>query len=239
MERGEIPKGQRETIEGLVEHFQAHEEILDRFLEALRENITESHELMGCVHSLKWRVKDPNHLRDKLERKAVDAQKNGAEFSITKDNLFEKVNDLAGIRILHLHTDQFPKIHEHLSELFEKERYPLCEKPFVRLWDDETESFFKPLGIEIQKSDSLYTSVHYVVRANPTARFTCEIQVRTLMEEVWGEVDHTINYPQQTESLACKEQIKTLAYLTKGCTRLVDSIFRSHEEFKGSDEPIK
>jgi len=77
----------------------------------------------------------------------------------------------------------------------------------------------------------MYTSVHYVVEANTKTRYTCEIQVRTLMEELWGEVDHTINYPHKTPSIACSEQIRALARLTSGCSRLVDSIFRSHEEY--------
>ena len=76
----------------------------------------------------------------------------------------------------------------------------------------------------------MYTSVHYVIEANTRTKYTCEIQVRTLMEEVWGEVDHRINYPYATDSLHCLEQIKVLARVTSGCTRLVDSIFRSHEQ---------
>jgi putative GTP pyrophosphokinase len=45
------------------------------------------------------------------------------------------------------------------------------------------------------------------------------------MEEVWGEVDHKLNYPHPTESVACREQIRALARSTSSATRLVDSIF--------------
>jgi hypothetical protein len=41
----------------------------------------------------------------------------------------------------------------------------------------------------------MYTSVHYIIGSGSQTPLTCEIQVRTLMEEVWGEVDHKINYP--------------------------------------------
>jgi putative GTP pyrophosphokinase len=54
--------------------------------------------------------------------------------------------------------------------------------------------------------------------------------VRTLAEELWGEVDHTVNYPEPSEVLACREQIKLLARLTSTCTRLVDSIFITLKE---------
>jgi ppGpp synthetase/RelA/SpoT-type nucleotidyltranferase len=80
--------------------------------------------------------------------------------------------------------------------------------------------------------DTFYTSIHYLVKPNnPNAVVCCEIQVRTLFEEIWGEIDHTINYPFQTESIACKEQLRVLSKLVSTGTRLADSIFRSHSEF--------
>ena len=54
---------------------------------------------------------------------------------------------------------------------------------------------------------------------------------RTLAEEVWGEISHTINYPEETGSEACKEQLKVLARLVSGCSRLVDSIVVSYDEY--------
>ena len=41
----------------------------------------------------------------------------------------------------------------------------------------------------------------------------CEIQVRTLFEEIWGEIDHSINYPESTQSKTCKEQLRVLSKL--------------------------
>ena len=209
MARVEITKKQLAVIDALVQHFQTSEDDLKRFLEVLCGFLTNSRDLMDCVHSLKWRLKDPEHLRDKLLRKAKEARKEGEPFEITRDNLFEKVNDLVGIRILHLHTGQFPEIHKRLLGVLEEGRFPLFEPPFARSWDDETKAFFKECDIAVEDSPSFYTSVHYVVEANQKTRFTCEIQVRTLMEEVWGEVDHSINYPHPTQSVACVEQIKS------------------------------
>ena len=57
---------------------------------------------------------------------------------------------------------------------------------------------------------------------------TAEVQVRTLMEEVWGEVDHLINYPQESAYLPIREQIRALARSTSASTRLVDAIFLSN-----------
>ena len=63
-------------------------------------------------------------------------------------------------------------------------------------------------------------------------RTTCEIQVRTLSEEVWGEVDHSINYPCPVEHLACREQIRALARATSTVSRLVDSIFSTYDDLE-------
>ena len=77
---------------------------------------------------------------------------------------------------------------------------------------------------------SFYTSIHYVIYANRKTKITCEIQVRTLTEELWGEIDHQINYPHKTGILACGEQLATLARAASTCSRLVDSILRSHAD---------
>jgi putative GTP pyrophosphokinase len=50
------------------------------------------------------------------------------------------------------------------------------------------------------------------------------------MEEVWGEVDHLINYPIPSTRLSSREQLKVLARVTSGATRLVDSIFLTHAD---------
>src|SRR5207249_475816 len=76
----------------------------------------------------------------------------------------------------------------------------------------------------------MYTTVHYVVRANQKTNVTCEVQVRTLMDEVWGEVSHRVNYPVESTNPLCQDQLKILARLTTGGARLVDSIFRSVEQ---------
>lgn len=234
MPAAKLSRRQRELINRLVAHYEANQGDASKLLEILTVNITADKTLKPYIHSVKARVKDPDHLRDKLERKLIEAQVAGRNFNITEDNLFVRINDLAGFRILHLNTRQMQHIHQGLIALFDRERYVLREKPFASTWDDESRNYFAEIGIKTRQSPSLYTSVHYVINANSLARATCEIQVRTLMEEVWGEVNHAMNYPHSLDSIACTEQIKALARLTSGATRLVDSIFRSYEDHLAS-----
>lgn len=140
------------------------------------------------------------------------------------ENLY-LIPDLAGLRVLHLHPRQIREIDQHIRSLLVEEELGLCKEPFARTWDDEYRKFFRECGFQTQASPSLYTSVHYVVESSSRKTTTCEIQVRTLMEEVWGEVEHSINYPHAVDSLACREQLKVLARVTSSATRLVDSIF--------------
>jgi ppGpp synthetase/RelA/SpoT-type nucleotidyltranferase len=231
-----LSKKEKALIPALVKYYEENKDVLELFLDGFADRLLSSKLLKGHIHSVKWRMKDPEHLRDKLERKILDGKKRGKAYRVTEKNLFLKVSDLAGLRILHLYTQQADAINKGLREIFAEELVTVVEGPTARTWDDESREFFKSVGIKTMKSPSLYTSVHYVIKPKKKTKFTCEIQMRTLMEEVWGEVNHALNYPQETKSLACKEQIATLARATSASTRLVDSIFRSHADFKKNQQ---
>lgn len=179
---------------------------------------------LRAIHSVKSRLKDPLHLEDKIRRKLATEK-------ITPENLFKKINDLAGVRVLHLHTNQFSEIHAAIINHLAKNYWSIAEKPIAYSWDPETTAYFKSLGLKAQTRDTYYTSVHYVVKPHAKSDISCEIQVRTLFEEIWGELDHAINYPKETPIVACREQLRVLAKLSSTGTRLVDSIFKiSHIE---------
>lgn len=143
------------------------------------------------------------------------------------------MTDLAGVRILHLYQGQFTDIHSEITKKVLSGDWAFGEPPKAYTWDPETESFFDQLGIATEVKDSFYTSVHYLVKPNNNSDLCCEIQVRTLFEEIWGEIDHAINYPHQTDSVACREQLRVLSKLVSTGTRLSDSIFRSYNEHLG------
>lgn len=171
------------------------------------------------VHSIKSRLKDEGHLLDKVRRKWRDKH-------ITPENLLQSVTDLAGVRVLHLHTQQFADIHNAVMSHVNGGFWVLREKPIAYSWDPETTQYFRSLGLKAVTRETYYTSVHYVVKPHAKTNLSCEIQVRTLFEEIWGEIDHSLNYPSPTDVLACREQLRVLAKLASTGTRLADSIFR-------------
>ena len=202
---------------------------LEQFLVGV-EKFFEKHPILNktpfpVIHSIKSRFKDPAHLDDKINRKA----KSGV--IITSKNLFNEINDLIGVRVLHLYQDQFPIINAEIIKKIESKDWSFVEPPKAYTWDPESEKMYKELGIETELRETYYTSVHYVITPNNPNPVSCEIQVRTLFEEIWGEIDHAINYPHPTDNIPSKEQLRVLAKLVSTGSRLADSIFRSHNDY--------
>lgn len=214
-----------EQINSAIEAYKDNKHILERFLNGVVDFFRLQPELntydSPLIHTIKSRLKDTEHLKDKLERKW------SAGTLITSENLFEKITDLAGVRILHLYQDQFPFIHQQIMNQIESKEWFLHEAPIAYSWDPEANTFFEGLGLTPRIKDTYYTSIHYVVKPKDDSNFCCEIQVRTLFEEIWGEIDHTINYPHPVENQSCREQLRVLSKLVSTGTRLADSIFRT------------
>ena len=58
------------------------------------------------VHSVRWRVKDAEHLAEKIVRKRSEGNPKYEDISL--ENYFERVTDLVGIRALHLFKEPRP-----------------------------------------------------------------------------------------------------------------------------------
>ena len=227
-----LRRSDKRLIEALIVTYEKHRGQIELFRNQLLIALASSEQLNKEVHSIRSRLKDPSHLREKLVRKFYECKRERRAFDIEPGNLLTKVNDLVGVRILHLHTRQIRAIDAAVRSVLNENKYSLIEGPFARTWDDESRQFFEDCRIKTQESPSMYTSVHYVVGSASRTKVTGEIQVRTLMEEVWGEVSHALNYPNPTESLACREQLKVLARVTSSASRLVDSIFATAEDHR-------
>lgn len=217
-----------------------HAELLDEYnsklesIERFQKNVIvffEARSLKQVVHSIRHRVKDVDHLLDKIERKNIEDSKREQEKKlgpITRENLFNRITDMAGVRVLHLHQAQFQVIHHLILKAVEDGDFVLFEPPKAYTFDPDSTDFFEKLGIKTEPKNSFYTSIHYVLKPNASNKITCEVQVRTLLEEVWGEVDHTMNYPTKTTDEQCIDSIRILARLISAGSHLADSIMRRH-----------
>jgi len=212
----------------LVDMYRSKKKIFELFLKNVESSFSSDMALNTgvptIIHSLRSRLKDENNFGKKIVRKIQDGR------TINEGNIFSEITDAAGVRVLHLYQAQFSKIHEFISKKIKLKSWKLLEKPIAYTWDPESRDFFKKFKIRIELKPSYYTSVHYLVAPanNEDRDVCCEIQVRTLFEEAWGEIDHSINYPEKTNSLANLEQLRVLSKLVSTGSRLADSIFKIH-----------
>jgi ppGpp synthetase/RelA/SpoT-type nucleotidyltranferase len=220
-----LPHAVKRQIDLAVDNYVRNRKEFERLATNLRNDLYANPDLANLVHSHTLRTKDPEHLAAKLARKASLSIAQSQPFDITADNLFQRIEDLAGLRLLHLHGSQMPDINRLIRTILDEHRYTLVRKPVAYTWDQEAADEFKAMGITPHHNPKSYTSVHYIIKANQKTDSRCELQVRTLMEELWGEVSHSLDYPEESDSRACREQLKALARLTSGCTRLVDAIY--------------
>lgn len=143
---------ERVKIEPLLRRFDEKLENLNLFHHTVQQAISSSAGLKPLIHSMRARIKDRDHLQDKLLRKLRECKAEKKVFDITESNLHVKINDLAGIRLLHLHTAQAEDIDIHLNALLKGSGYKFREGPVARTWDIEYEEIFKDMGFQTKRS---------------------------------------------------------------------------------------
>jgi len=134
MVHASITNVERRHIDALVEAYECHKAQISLFKDQLLMALSSTQQLNQHVHSIRSRLKDPDHLRDKLILKLLTCKTDHRRFEVTANNLLTKINDLAGVRILHLYTRQIRYIDRALREIFQENQYDLLEGPFARSW---------------------------------------------------------------------------------------------------------
>lgn len=150
--------------------------------------------IQGCnkVHSVRWRVKSPEHLMEKIVRKRIPNTEsyNGKYSDISVENYHEIITDLVGIRALHLFKDDYMEIDAYL-----KSNWIHTEKPIYYFRDGDDHDHISEI-FDKKPHHAGYRSIHYIFSSQPLNKilFT-EVQVRTIFEEGWSEIDHVVRYP--------------------------------------------
>lgn len=142
------------------------------------------------IHSVKSRIKEPDRLIEKIIRKTEDRKlKYDKDFQFTLDNYKNEINDLIGIRVIHIFKDQWQEIHEFITKTWK------VIEVTANVREGDNTKKFEELNIEVRSRISGYRSVHYLVEFYPTnEKVIAEIQVRTIFEEGYGEIDHRLRY---------------------------------------------
>lgn len=190
-----------EELEEIASDFESkrneHQNTVKQYAEVIQK--------CSYVHSLSYRVKDTSHLVEKIIRKNPEYLKKGD--SLSKENYENHITDLLGIRILLLFKSDWTYVHDYLMDLYKD---VLIEPPFAHIRKGDDDSLYR--GKVRIKDNKPYRSVHYVIRTNNGLGI--EIQVRTLYEEAWSEIDHKLRYPYNLQNEMLRNYLDIMNRLT-------------------------
>ncbi len=170
------------------------------------------------VHAVRFRVKEPIHLLKKIIRK----KKEYPDRHLTVHNYLQHINDLAGVRVLHLQKANCIAIGKYIRKTWELKR-----RPYAYVTDVTT-----PQSLLLGKSDFTvlinprgYTALHFIIKSKPNKQlYFVEIQAKTLFEEGWSEIDHCIRYPDHEPNVLLSHLLRTLNQLTNHSDRIATQI---------------
>ena len=156
-------------------------------LETVAISIFRSLSRLDHVHSVRYRIKDAEHLIEKIIRKKIE----NPEREITIDTYLTEITDLIGIRVLHLFKDDWSAIHQDILSTWD------LKEPVVAYYrTGDNIRVFEENQCTPKEHRSGYRSIHYTIKCKLTKLETyAEVQVRTIFEEAWSEIDHTVRYP--------------------------------------------
>lgn len=157
-------------------------------------------EVRDHVHSLRFRMKSEERVKAKITKPPK-----GGGVPIQK---LSDIHDLAGVRVLHLRQQDIEPIHQFIIG---NANWQIVDEAVAINWDDRFAPLLERLGIRRDPRPGEYTSIHYSVGSEG---LVCEIQVRTLFEEIWGELDHPFYEHPERKVLAARH----LTLLHRLCT---------------------
>ena len=146
------------------------------------------------IDHIDTRIKEPKSIIKKMEKK---------KYQKTYLNLIEKVNDIAGMRIVCTLKDDIFFIKDLVKQI--PDIHILKEKDYV--------TNPKPSG---------YSSYHMIVEipvklSQNTIYVKCEIQIRTLAMDFWASFEHKVKYKtdQEVNKKASKELVNCAKMISK------------------------
>lgn len=190
----------------------------DAYLKPMSKKKNDNGEKEIKIHSIHSRIKEPEHLIAKIIRKKQENQKKYKE--LNKDNYEKFLTDLIGIRCLILFKSDWQSFHSYIISQFDDNKDNYIKNPIRDFDEDSSHNYIaEPPKVHIRNGDSrkiyeellppdsvldgkVYRSVHYILKYQGVY---LEIQVRTLFEEAWGEIDHAIVYPDYQEDRLLNE----------------------------------
>jgi GTP pyrophosphokinase len=151
------------------------------------------------LHTIIYRIKDELRLIEKINR--LNEELEDGVPAIAEENYQVRVGDLLGVRIICLRLSDIEKVEIYLKLLSEENLLNFVKGP------EQKRSFILPVNSGDSIPDDIglrysgYSSIHYQIElgensdAPPELKgFLFELQLRTILEEAWSEIDHKYRY---------------------------------------------
>lgn len=152
------------------------------------------------VHSVRWRIKDTFALLKKILRKNLEVQPKEKWKTVTPENYRSVFSDLIGVRALHLLKEECVEVDRQIRDTWHVDDITI----FKRHGDPELFEIIDR-GATEEIHNAGYRSIHYGVSYQPEKEpVLVEIQVRTIFQEGWSEIDHRVKYPDFSNNEALK-----------------------------------
>lgn len=163
------------------------------------------------VHSIRSRVKTVGSFCEKILRKNDPRRP-----KVCISNYQVEIQDLIGIRALYVFPDEFAIVCDQIYHEFSPRFFG---NPSVRYRKGDNLEIFKKYFPESHviypETDDDYRSIHYIFQhRDPDVRV--ELQIRTIFEEGWSEINHRTVYGMESSPNAT-----TLRVLSPILSRLV------------------
>ncbi len=163
-------------------------------------------------HTIIYRIKDELRLIEKINR-LNEALEAGAP-SIMEKSYQARVGDLLGVRIICLRLSDVEKVEAYLKLLSEENILRFVDGP------DRKRSFILPVNPGDSIPDDIglgysgYSSIHYQIELGENSDASpglmglqFELQLRTILEEAWSEIDHKYRYVRSRIGVNLPEHI--------------------------------
>lgn len=153
------------------------------------------------IDHIDTRIKEPKSIVKKMEKKKYDK---------TYLNLIEKINDIAGVRIVCTLKDDIFFIRDLVKQI--PDIHVLKEKDYVT-----------------NPKESGYSSYHMIVEVpvkltQKTIYVKCEIQIRTLAMDFWASFEHKVKYKTKNDvnPKMSKELVSCAKMINKFDTKMIN-----------------
>jgi putative GTP pyrophosphokinase len=187
------------------------------------------------IHRIRTRVKRVESVEDKILRRPDVFTAGLSPESV------RTMNDTLGARVILYFLCHLPLIDRELRKMEDKLEISQVSPPKAYL-PEELAKRLSLFHLKPTQKESGYASIHYILRLKDSEvpvdqRPWFELQVRTLVEDAWGEIEHVLGYkPEKRTSFAVRRQFqiisKQLGAIDEHFNFLNDELTRFQEEVK-------